>query len=264
MKIALAQTSVRQAAFDENLENAAAAAKAAKAGGAELVVFPEMFLGGFSYPANKLALDRGRNFEGDVARMARDAGIFVAGSVPARAERSDLPANRMLLANPDGGIEMRYDKIHLFGVFNEDKYVAGGEGLSVGDTPLGRMGLSVCYDLRFPEMFVQMALRDARLVILSAAWPHPRMAHFRTLARARAIEMQGFFVCVNQAGPEDFGAKRILYGGESCAVDPWGETLCECRPDEPDLAFCEIDYRKAAEARARIPALDDRKPHFYR
>lgn len=263
MKIALAQTEVKQAAFDENMQKTLNIAKEAARQCAELVVFPEMFTGGFNYPENKTALSAGRDFVRDAAKIAKEAGIFLAGSVPARADSSDLPANRMLLISPEGKIEMHYDKVHLFGVFNEDRHVKGGERLAVQDTPVGRVGLAVCYDLRFPEMFVRLALRDARLILLSAAWPHPRMNHFKILARARAIETQSFVVAVNQAGPEDFGIKEIRYGGESCAIDPWGKTLCECAPDRADLKFCRIDFDEVAKAKARIPALDDRKPGVY-
>lgn len=264
MKIALAQTAVVQGGFDKNLRDAEELAVRAKNTGAKLVVFPEMFVGGFNYPLNLQALREGRNFALDVAQMAARAGIYIAGSMPALDAGMHLPSNRMILANPDGKIEMFYDKIHLFGVFKEDKYVSGGEKIKVEETGIGRAGLAVCYDLRFPEMFLNMALKQARIILVSSAWPHPRMEHIRILARARAIENQFFVVCVNQAGVEDFGTKQTRYGGESCAIDPWGRTLCECKPNAPDLAFCDIDFSEVEEAHAKIPALGDRKPEFYK
>ena len=264
MKIALAQTAPKQTSFDENLNAALDIAKEAASKCAKLVVFPEMFTGGFHYPENKAALATGRNFAEEVAQIAKQAEIFVAGTVPALSENSDLPVNRLVIATPDGKIETHYDKIHLFGAFNENKYVASGESIHVKETSLGRLGLAICYDLRFPEMFVNMALKDANLIILSAAWPHPRMNHFRTLVRARAIETQSFVVAVNQAGVEDFGVRKIQYGGESCAIDPFGETICECKADAPDLQFCKVSFKKNVKAKERLCALADRKPHLYK
>ncbi len=263
MRIAIAQTAVEQHRFAENLEHAREFAGRAAEGGAELVVFPEMFLSGFHYGENKKALLAGADFVWEVRSLARGLGIAVAGSVPALDPGMDRPANRMLLASPAGEVWGSYDKLHLFGVFNENRHVHPGRSIEVADAPFAKTGLAVCYDLRFPEMFVKMALRGAELIILSAAWPHPRMEHIRLLARARALECQCFFIFSNQAGVETFGPNAMHYGGCSAAVDPWGKALCECAADAEDLKFCDIDFGLVEKARRQIPALGDRRPDVY-
>ena len=169
----------------------------------------------------------------------------------------------MILASNRGEEIASYDKIHLFGVFRENRHVACGGSIAVKDTPLGRIGFAVCYDLRFPELFVQMAIQKADLILISAAWPHPRMEHIKTLAKARAIECQCFVAAANQAGDEHFGSNKISYCGSSAIFGPLGETVCECKKDEEDLQIGEVDLSLADAARAKIPVLSDRRPDLY-
>lgn len=264
MKIALAQMNTDQADFDANLKRARSFAANAKFSGADLVLFPEMFLAGFNYAANKKALLEGRNFVSELQELAKEIDICLAGSVPALNTGDGRPSNRMLLINPQGEVILDYDKIHLFGNFNEDKYIKGGEQLKLADTPFGKVGLAVCYDLRFPEMFAKLTEKGAEIILHSSAWPHPRMEHFSILARARAIENQNFFISVNQAGGEHFGLRQINYGGDSCAIDPWGRTLCQCKSDVPDIAFCEIKLDEIQKSRTAISAQKDKKNQFYK
>ncbi len=264
MKIALAQIETKQACFDENLSTISAYTKNAKIGNAELVVFPEMCISGFNYALNKKALNAGRNFTEDLCKIAKENSIYLAATVPALSSNSELPANRLIFINPKGELEFHYDKIHLFGLFNEDKYVADGKEILVKKTNLGDIGLAICYDLRFPEMFVQLALKGAQIVILPAAWPHPRMEHLKILCKARALENQNFLVCVNQAGSESFGTKINKYGGESCVISPMGITLASAKADEAELIFCDIDLEQIEEVRRRIPVFKDRKPLVYK
>ena len=263
MKVALAQMSVKQRGYDENLAHAREFAERAAENGADLVVFPEMFLSGFHYAENKKVLEGGRNFATELSCIARDAHIAICGSVCYLERLGETPSNRMLLIDSHGKLLAHYDKIHLFSVFNEHKHVKGGERIVVCDSPFGKIGLSICYDLRFPEMYVRMAQRGAQLIIVSTAWPHPRMGQLKILARARAIDTQAFLICVNQAGVENFGSNSVNYCGSSCLVSPTGETLAECKQDVEDMQFCEINLKDADKIREKIPALRDRRPACY-
>ena len=263
MKIALAQTPASKGDIAENFETALDFARMAKQGGAKLAVFPEMFLTGFNYEKNLNALKDGADFAEKLCAVALNNSMYVAGSVPWLEPGAEKPSNRMILAGPRGDILAGYDKIHLFGKFKEDLHVAGGAAPGIVETPFGKIGLTVCYDLRFAELYVSMALAGAEIILVSAAWPAERIKHFKALALARAIETQCFVACVNQAGPEDFGKKKICYGGGSAVFDPWGETVCGLG-EEPGVETCRINMPLIEKSRAEIPALKDRKPQYYR
>lgn len=263
MKIALVQMHVEQSRFDENLKRACEAVKKAKSRGAEFAILPEMFASGFNYGENKKAIASGRNFVRDFLEIAKENKIFLAGTVPHLEENSPKPSNRMIFASPDGEILASYDKIHLFGVFHEDRHISCGNSIVVKKMPFANIGFAVCYDLRFPEMFVNIAQKKADLIVVSTAWPHPRMGQLRTLMRARAIECQCFLACVNQIGVENFGSNKIEYCGSSAIIDPFGDALCECKKDAEDLQIADIDFEKPKIAREKIPVLSDRRPDIY-
>lgn len=254
---------VEQSRFGVNLQRADSAVKKAKSQGAEFAVLPEMFACGFNYGENKKALLNGGNFENDFSEIAKENKIFLAGTVPHIEKNSQKPSNRMLFASPDGDILASYDKIHLFGVFHEDRHMACGNSVAVKKTPFANIGFAVCYDLRFPEMFVAMAQKKADLIVVSAAWPNPRMEQLRILMRARAIECQCFVACVNQAGEERFGSNAIQYCGSSAIIDPFGNALCECKKDAEDIQIADVDFEKSKTAREKIPVMSDRRPDAY-
>ena len=265
MKIAMAQMAVAQADFAANLAKAKLFAARAKGDGADMLVLPEMFACGFNYKKNAEYLAQHQDeMLAEIKNAAKDNGIFLCGSLPFLEQNQSAPANRMLLITPSGEIAAHYDKAHLFSLFRENIHSRAGNEIVVADTPFGKIGLAVCYDLRFPEMFVQMAKRGAKLVIISAAWPYPRLEHWRVLVKARAIENQLFVAAVNQGGTENFAGKTLRYFGDSQTIDPWGETVASCGTDAPDaLAFAEIDFAQVEEVRARIPAFKDRRNDLY-
>ena len=264
MKIALAQTDAPQGDFAGNLENAAEFAKRAAQGGAELVVFPEMFVCGFNYKKNLEYLrENGTRAEGALREIARESGVCVCGSLPHLEGGDSLPTNRLLFILSDGSVAAHYDKIHLFSVFREDKYVKRGDEIVVADTPFGKVGLAVCYDIRFPDIFVRMAKRGAKMIIISAAFPHPRSEHWRILSRARAIENQCFVVAVNRGGSENFGKNSVKYFGMSAAIDPWGGVVAECPPDEQCLRFADLNLEDVDIIRSQIPSFADRRDDIY-
>ena len=197
-----------------------------------------------------------------VRDAAARAGLWVhVGSLAVR--EGDRWANRGFVIDDAGAIRARYDKLHLFDVdlangesWCESAAYVAGEGAVVVDTPLGRVGLSICYDLRFPDLY--RALSDAGATVLSvpSAFTRPTgAAHWHVLLRARAIEAGCFVLAAAQAGEHADG--RATYG-HSLAVDPWGEVLLDMG-ETAELGFVELDPARVAEVRARVPALAHRR-----
>ncbi|WP_294301325.1 carbon-nitrogen hydrolase family protein [uncultured Sphingomonas sp.] len=239
----------------------------AKGDGAAMLFTPEM--------SNILDRDRMRAAQSivaededlvlaDVRNAAAKAGLWVhLGSLAVRAGDGRY-ANRGFVIDAGGAIRARYDKLHLFDVdlptgesWRESASYAPGDRAVVVDTPLGRLGLSICYDLRFPDLFRALSDAGATIFAVPAAFTVPTgAAHWHILMRARAIEAGGYVIAAAQAGTHSDG--RVTYG-HSLAVDPWGEVLCDLGP-EPTLGFAEIDPARVADVRARIPALRHRRP----
>jgi predicted amidohydrolase len=193
-----------------------------------------------------------------VREAAARAGLWVhLGSIAVRAEGDKL-ANRGFVIDGAGEIRARYDKIHLFDVdlatgerWRESAmYQAGDTAVVVEGTPVGRLGLTICYDLRFAGLFQRLSEAGADVIAVPAAFTVPTgKAHWSVLLRARAIEAEAFVVAAAQAGLHEDG--RSTYG-HSLVADPWGEVLEEMGA-EPGLTFVELDLARIAEVRARIP-----------
>jgi len=237
------------------------------AGGAAMLFTPEM--------SNMLdrdcerALGKARHEEDDevlaaVRQAAAKAGIWVClGSIALRGSGEKL-VNRGFVIDAAGAIRARYDKIHLFDVnlptgesWRESAmYSPGDEAVVVAGTPVGTLGLTICYDLRFPALFERLSEAGADVIAVPAAFTVPTgKAHWSVLLRARAIEASAFVVAAAQAGRHE--DKRETYG-HSLVADPWGEVLAEM-DDAPGLAFVELDLQRIAEVRSRIPVLAHRR-----
>ena len=196
---------------------------------------------------------------------ARDKGIWLhLGSLAVLGEGSKI-ANRGFVIAPDGEIRARYDKMHLFDVdlptgesWRESATYAAGEGaVVVGGTPVGKLGLTICYDVRFPSLFARLAEAGAEAIAVPAAFTVPTgEAHWHVLLRARAIEAGLFVIAAAQVGSHEDG--RQTYG-HSLVVDPWGEVLLDMG-ERVGVGFATIDPARIGEVRARVPALDHRRP----
>jgi predicted amidohydrolase len=192
-------------------------------------------------------------------------GLWVhLGSLALRAGRADARyVNRGFLIDDSGAIRARYDKLHLFDVdlatgesWRESSAYAPGDGAAVVSTPAGRIGLSICYDLRFPDLYRALSDAGAEILAVPAAFTVPTgEAHWHVLLRARAIEAGCFVVAAAQAGTHADG--RITYG-HSLVVDPWGDVLLDMGT-EPGVGFAEIDRARLEAVRSRIPALRHRR-----
>jgi len=169
-------------------------------------------------------------------------------------------ANRSILINDQGGIESTYDKLHVFDVdlpngesYRESAVVRPGERAVVARTPWGGLGLTVCYDLRFPGLFRSLARAGADIITVPAAFTRPTgEAHWETLLRARAIETGCFILAPAQGGDHEDG--RATWG-RSMAIDPWGKVIAALDHDEPGVLFAELDLSAVARARVAVPQL---------
>jgi deaminated glutathione amidase len=252
-----------------NLDRAAALAGRAAAEGAELLALPECFAFIGRRMADKLAVAESLEEPGPILRgvqaMAREHRMWVAaGGVPERMSGAgDRVFNTLVLIDPEGQTRAAYRKIHLFDVhipgraeLRESACTAAGAEAVVADTPLARLGLSICYDLRFPELYRQLALEGGAQVLLvpAAFTAHTGAAHWHTLLRARAIENQCFVLAAAQHGKHS--ATRESYG-HSIIIDPWGATLAEVEEGD-GVAVADIDLGRLAEVRAQMPCHEHR------
>jgi len=262
LTVSIVQMDVAQADLERNLERGRAMIAEAAKRGSDLVCFPEMWTTGLNWNSNRQCAAGHADVHAALAEQAARHAIWISSPM-LRVAADGAMYNSSFLFAPDGTQAAWYDKIHLFSPFHEDRFISAGSSLCVAETPWGPTGLSVCYDLRFPEMFRAYALQGVVLQICSAAFPHSRLDHWRVLVRARAIENQFFMLAVNRAGSEDLGsAGKVVFGGSSAVIDPWGNTLIEADTQECLLTVL-LDTSLREQARTAIPVFVDRKPDAY-
>jgi predicted amidohydrolase len=250
---------------EANLSVAERWIREAAARGAELVVLPEVFL--WRGPRD-LEPEHREDVPGPtterLGRLARELRIHLqAGSILERIPGEPRSYNTALLFGPSGEILAAYRKIHLFDVeipgrvtARESEIRKPGHETVVAETSLGRIGLSVCYDLRFPELYRRLAAAGAEILCVPSAFTFPTgAAHWEVLLRARAIENQAYVVAPNQFGPSPHGHHDY---GHSMIVDPWG-TVLACAPDAEGVVVAEVDRERLAGIRRELPCLRHRR-----
>lgn len=266
MKLAVVQLNIEHADVETNVENAIAKIGEAADRGADLVALPEIFnVGYFAFEAYQ------RNAEGlegpTLTRIAdaaaeNDVGVLAGSIVEDLSETTSAEtpaeeglANTSVLFDQDGERLAVYRKHHLFGYESaEARMLVPGENLSVADFEGFTIGMTTCYDLRFPELYRALAEQGATLVLVPSAWPYPRVEHWQTLSRARAIENQCFLAAINGSGSYDDAT--LL--GRSTIYDPWGIPLASTG-DEPGVVYAEIDPERVESVREEFPAWHDRR-----
>ena len=240
----------------------------AAAGGAEMLFTPEMS-GLLDRDSARAAKAIRRQEEDQVLAAAREAAArhhiwLHIGSLAVLTEGGKV-ANRSFIVDREGQVRATYDKMHLFDVDlpsgeswrESNVYSPGEDVVVVNGTPVGKLGLAICYDLRFPGLFARLAEADTDVIAVPAAFTvSTGKAHWHVLLRARAIEAGLFVVAAAQAGHHEDG--RTTYG-HSLVVDPWGEVLLDMG-DEKGVAFADIDLSRISDVRERIPALSHRRP----
>ena len=228
----------------------------AKDQGAELLALPEMYACGFSMATDRIAEPVGGPSAQFLIDGAKRHGLWLAGSVPERAEGAQRPANTLILAGPEGTVH-RYRKIHPFSYAGEhEHYVAGTERITV-EIAGTRITPFVCYDLRFADGFWAEA-EGTDLYLVVANWPDTRARHWIALLQARAIENQAFVAGVNRVGRGGNGSAKLTYSGDSRILDPMGDVIVAASGQEA-LLVADIDPAVVRETRERFPFLRDRR-----
>ena len=247
---------------EPNIESASQLVRGARDAGADLVLLPEIV--NMLEPRSQLAREKARPQDEDPAlaafrALAMDTGAWLLiGSLVIKLN-DEMLANRSFLITPDGAIAAHYDKIHMFDVevgdgqtYRESAAYAPGARAVVAATPWGRLGMTVCYDVRFPYLYRSLAQAGAALISVPAAFTQVTgSAHWHVLLRARAIENGCFVLAPAQCG--EHAEKRRTYG-HSLIIDPWGEVLADGGEDT-GFIVADIDISKVAEARRKIPSL---------
>jgi len=268
MKIALCQLNSRQDK-EENILAALRELDTAGSNGAEIAVLPECV----DYMGEASGIrERSEPFMGPTverfAEKARQHGMWIlAGTIRTTSEDDERCSNTAYLISPEGEVTYYYNKIHMFDVRIESQVdflesSAVRPGSEIGFTQIGHIpvGISICYDIRFPELFRIQALRGAKILFVPAAFTlFTGKDHWEVLLRARAIENQCFVVAVGQGGTH---APGIATYGRSMVIDPWG-TVIACAPDGVNTTLVTIDLSRVDDVRRNVPSLANRQPEVY-
>jgi predicted amidohydrolase len=255
--------------WEANLAANAPRIEAAAADGARYVQTPEVTNFIFRRRKDTMAATHPEAQDPSLAAyrdIAARLGIWLnIGSLALRGEVDDRLVNRSFLIAPDGGIANRYDKIHMFDVelpsgqkFTESRAYRPGDGVNVVDLPFGRLGMTICYDMRFPHLYRDLAKAGADILTMPSAFTaETGKAHWHVLLRARAIENGCFVIAAAQTGEHDGG--RETYG-HSLIVDPWGLVLAD-GGEEPGYVTAELDMDAVGKARQSVPSLSNDRPY---
>jgi predicted amidohydrolase len=246
------------------LEHARPLILQAATGGAQLILLPEcanLMEARKEYKAQVVTTEAGDVFIKGVRELARQLRVeILIGSAIIKSEIDERAANRSLLINARGEITARYDKIHLFDAdtpdgrsYRESATMRPGENAVVADTPWGQLGLTICYDVRFPHLYRTLAKNGAKMIAVCAAFTVPTgKAHWEVLLRARAIETGCFVLAPAQGGLHEDG--RTTYG-HSMVISPWGEVIARLDHDRPAVLEASIDFSEVTRARQALPSL---------
>ncbi|MFA7536214.1 MAG: carbon-nitrogen family hydrolase [Desulfuromonadales bacterium] len=252
---AAVQFNIALGEIDRNLEKAISGLRRAKEQRAQLAVLPEMWSTGYDYKRlPELAAETPRVIDA-LRQVTAELGVVTVGSL---AEKEEEAIYNTAFVIDRGEIVGKYRKMHLFSTMGEDRFLTAGNQALIVDTSVGRLGVAICYDLRFPELFRKLALAGAEILCLPAEWPKPRQDHWRTLLRARAIENQLFIIAANCCGIQG----KLDFFGMSLLLAPRGEVLAEAGEADTELV-AGFDFTQMAAYREQIPCFRDRRPEIY-
>lgn len=261
--ISLAQMEVIRSNPEENLQKGKQFIAEASRRGSDIICFPEMWTTGFPWEDMGEMARRQTGILASLCTLARDHRIWINGSLPVLTVHGRV-ANTSILIDQEGQIAGTYRKAHLFSLFHEEQFIEPGDSLCMVSAPWGKTGLAICYDIRFPELYRTYALKGAEMVLSPAAFPYPRLGHWKILSRARAIENQIYLVAANRVGIEDMGSGgEVTYFGSSAIIDPWGETVVEGSEGEEELLTATVDMARVGEVRSSMGVFADRRPDLY-
>ncbi len=252
---ATVQFNIALGAVDTNLQKALAGLERVRARDARLAILPEMWSTGYDYKRLSQLAEETPRVLAAISDFAARHGMVVVGSLPEKADGKIYNTAYVI----DRGVQASsYRKLHLFSTMGEDRFLAAGDRLQVVPTSVGRLGVAICYDLRFPELFRKLALEGAEILCIPAEWPKPRQEHWRTLLRARAIENQLFVAAANCCGVQG----KLDFFGMSLLLSARGEILAE--GGETDTELCAVfDFAEMVAYRSQIRCFSDRRPEIY-
>jgi predicted amidohydrolase len=263
IRLALAQISCKRGNKEENLRKIEEITVKAKAQSADMVIFPELCLTG--YVIRDQIYELAETIPGPsvtrVEEIARKTGMHIVFGMPEQSEKTRATLfNTAVFIGPDGFIG-KYRKMYLptHSVFEEKRYFRPGYQTAAYDTPLGKIGLCVCYDLFFPEVTRIARLKGAQLIVSISASPAVRRSYFEILTAARALENTAFLAYVNLVGVQD----GLQFWGGSRLVGPTGEVLAKAKYAEEDFVICDVNYTDIRAAETFIPTLRDLRPELY-
>jgi len=255
--IGIAQMDVQAANPEANLDHAQRLAADAHDAGADMLLLPELWLHGYALDqAADRAAPLGEGGFAEMAALSREFGLYVAGSTLERHETG--VSNTAALYDPEGCLLGSYRKIHLFRLMGEDQYLVPGDHPTMCRTPWGLVGLAICYDLRFPELFRVMALSGAVMFLVPAQWPEKRLETWLILVRARAAENELFVAACNRVGHDG----DTEFAGKSLVADPQGGILLSGNQQE-GLLLAHTDMRQVGVVRRYLTVFEDRRPNAY-
>src|SRR5215471_8715224 len=261
MKVAVAQIACSLGDPDTNLSKVRDFSRRAKEAGAELIIFPEMTDTGYSMPViQKHANHWKTGFVASLQQIAKQLSIAIVSGVSERDGSSIY--NSQVLVDANGNIVAKYRKTHLYAVapVEEQTCFAPGntfESLALGDL---RFGFSICYDLRFPELYRNLVTeKNVDAFIISSAWPFPRVEHWCVLAQARAIENQAYVIASNRVGKDD----EMWFCGSSAIIDPRGVVIAAASADREELLHADLSEELVWSVRQRVQSLGHRRQDLY-
>ena len=262
MKIAVAQISCLLGNPEANLLKVRDFSRRGKEVGAELIVFPEMTDTGYSMPVIRERANHWKSgFVPALQESAKDLSIAIVCGVSERTGQSIY--NSQLLIDADGNIPAKYRKTHLYAVapVEEQTCFAPGDEFTTFSLSGLNFGFSICYDLRFPEMYRKLATeQNVGAFVISSAWPFPRVEHFRTLAMARAIENQSYVIASNRVGKDE----DLWFCGSSAIIDPRGVVIAAASADREELIHADVSEELVISVRSRVESFAHRRQDLYK
>jgi deaminated glutathione amidase len=252
---------------ETNAETIVAAIEEAAGGGATMLFTPEMsglIDSNRARAGQRIAIEQQDMVLTAARNAAARTGLWAALGSLAVAREDGRWANRSIVIDSTGEVVARYDKIHMFDVdlatgesWRESNAYAAGEQVVTVETPAGRLGLAICYDIRFPALFEELGRKMCDIIAIPAAFTVPTgKAHWHLLQRARAVEASAYVVAAAQVGKHEDGRSTF---GHSLVIDPWGDIVLDMGGEEAGLAFAEIDPERIAEVRKQLPSLANRR-----
>ena len=261
MKIAAAQISCAPGDLRANLSKIRDFSSRARDSGAELVVLPEMVDTGYSMPVVQAhATSWVEGAVPEIQKIAKSLSIAIISGVSERED--DHVYNAQVFIDAQGSVRAKYRKTHLFAAAPIEEHKCFSSGNELTSFAFGELhlGLSICYDLRFPELYRTLAVNlDVNVFIISSAWPFPRVEHFRVLTLARAIENQSYVIAANRVGKDD----GVSFCGSSAIIDPYGVMIAGASADREELIVGEISREVIQTVRQRMAVFAHRRPDLY-